>query len=230
MAEVVPGYPIPVGADESQFPYSSAATVNMWAYRAGNALARDLLDKIRDWMGHPEKVKSLALTWSPGASHLIADAKQGVMSAREDLKAYWEGAAFGAFSAYIDHVVKVVDDTYAVMTGMSDLMLKLRETITKTYQAGITFIGKCAQAILDAGATLAQQWKNLWGGVCEAILQALSDFVGAVTELANNVQTIIFEYARTTVELERKAAELRIPDPIPSAVGETGNWAPRPVK
>lgn len=230
MAEVVPGYPVPVGADESQFPYSSAATVNAWAYRAGNAAARELLDKIRDWLGHPEQVDSLARAWSPGASALISAAKEGVMSAREDLKAYWEGTAFGAFSAYLDHVVKVVDDTFGVMTGMSDLALKLQETITKTYQAGITFIGKCAQAILDAGATLAQQWKNLWGGVCEAILQALSDFVGAVTELANNVQTIMLEYRRTAVELERKAAELRIPDPMPSAVGETGNWIPRAVK
>jgi hypothetical protein len=88
MAEVVPGYPVPVGADESQFPYSSAATVNAWAYRAGNAAARELLDKIRDWLGHPERVDSLARAWSPGASALISEAKEGVMSAREDLKAY----------------------------------------------------------------------------------------------------------------------------------------------
>jgi hypothetical protein len=230
MAEVVPGYPVPVGADESEFPYSSAAVVNDWAYRAGNAVARRLLDEIRDWLGHPEKVKPLAMTWSPEASTFINDAKHGILSAREDLKAYWEGAAFGAFSAYIDHVIKTVDDTYGVMAGMSDLILKLRDTITKTYQAGITFIGKCAQAVLDAGATLAQQWKNLWGAVCEAILQALSDFVGAVTELANSVQAILTEYGRAAVDLERKAAELRIPDPMPSAVGETGNWVPRPVK
>ncbi|MEU4803087.1 hypothetical protein [Actinosynnema sp. NPDC023587] len=227
MVEVVPGYPVPVGADESRFPYGSAAVVNEWAFKAGNGLARELLDEVRDWMGHPEKVTALARTWSPQASMLVSDAKEGVLSAREDLKAYWEGTAFGAFSAYVDHVVKVVEDTHGVMAGMSDLMLKLRETITKTYQAGITFIGRCAQAVLDAAGTVAQQWKNLWGAVCEAVLQALSDFVGAVSQLMNDALTIITEYGRTAVELERKAAELRIPDPIPSSVGETGNWKPR---
>ncbi|WP_424188618.1 hypothetical protein ACOBQX_10580 [Actinokineospora sp. G85] len=229
MTNVIPGYPVPVGADDSKYPYGSAAVVNNWAHKSGLLEVQRFLKQIHDWMGHPDKVTAIARSWSPEASTLILGGREGILSAREDVRAYWEGSAFAAFSAYTDHVLKVVDDTYAVMAGMSDLSLKLCETITKTYQAGISFIGSCAQALLDAAGTLAQQWKNLWGGVCEAIFQALSDFVGAVTTLANEIRHNMTEYSRAAVELERKAAELRVPDPLPTSVGETGNWQPRKV-
>lgn len=118
MPEAVPGYPVPEGADDLVFPYSSAAIVNGWAYKAGNTEARSLLDEIRDWLGHPDRIMDLAASWSPNASTLIHDAKEGVLSARANLKAYWEGQAFGAFSTYIDLVTKAIDDTYGVMNKM----------------------------------------------------------------------------------------------------------------
>jgi uncharacterized protein YukE len=212
------------GAEDELWPVDAANTVKHWAAKAGNAAVAAAVDKIRDWLGHPEVVMSLATTWSPDASRYIADSKEGINSAKTDLKAYWEGPAFESFNTYIDNVVKVIDATYKVMTDMSDHMLELRRTITETYQAAIVFIGNCARAIIDAAGSAIQNLKDLWGGVCGAILEALSKFLGEYTELMTKALNIMTEYDKTGVLLQRRASELQVPDPLPRSVGEPGNW------
>ncbi|SDN70720.1 hypothetical protein SAMN04489726_7864 [Allokutzneria albata] len=145
-------------------------------------------------------------------------------SARDDVRAYWEGGAFVAFNSYVEHVLKVMDDTAEVMRSMSKLNLDVLETTVNTYNSGINFIGECAQALLSAAASVAQNLLNLVGATCSAILEALSKFVGAVTELMIARNRSMMGYAKTGIALKQAAINLRVPDPIPSSVGDSGNW------
>lgn len=206
------------------FPEDAAKVVVEWAVKAHQQAVATVIDKIRDWLGHPENVMALATTWSPTASRYVSDAKQGMATAKTDLKVYWEGPAATAYHSYVDHVLGVIDATYKVMTDMSDYMLAMRGTITETYKAAITFIGNCGRAIIDAAGSIAQNLKDLWGGVCAAILEALSKFLGEVVELEKKALEIMTEYDKTGVLLLRRASELRVPDPAPASVGEPGNW------
>lgn len=212
------------GSEDSEWPQDTANLVKEWAVKAGNAAVSAAVDKIRDILGHPEQVLTLATTWSPDASRFLSDAKRDVESAKTELAAYWEGPAFTAFNKHMEHVLKATDGAYAVMTDMSNHMLEFRKTITETYKAAINFLSECAQAILNGLRTLAQKWENLWGGVCEAILQALSDFLSAYTKLMTTAADIITKYETQGVELERRASELQVPDVMPATVAVPGNW------
>lgn len=212
------------GSWGTTWPEDTANLVKHWAAKAGNAAVGAAVDKIRDILGHPEQVMTLATTWSPDASRFLSDAKRDVESAKTELAAYWEGPAFTAFNKHMENVLKATDDAYKVMTDMSDHMLEFRKTITETYKAAITFLSDCAQAILKGLRTLAQKWENLWGGVCEAILQALSDFLTAYTKLMTTTADIITKYETEGVQLERRASELQVPDVMPATVSQPGNW------
>lgn len=212
------------GSGDADWPEETANLVKEWAVKAGNAAVSAAVDKIRDILGHPEQVMTLATTWSPDASRFLSDAKRDVESAKIELAAYWEGPAFTAFNKHMENVLKATDDAYKVMTDMSDHMIEFRKTVTETYKAAINFISDCGQAILKGLNTLAQKWENLWGGVCEAILTALSDFLAAYTKLMTTTVDIITKYETEGVKLERRASELRVPDVMPANVSQPGNW------
>lgn len=222
-----PGDPWRTDEPLPTWPEEAARTVVEWATKAGQFAVATAIDKIRDFLGHPEKVLALATTWSPEASRFISDAKEGISSARTDLEVYWEGQAFTAFKTYLDGVDKAIDTTYKIMTDMSDHMLAMRKTITETYKAAIEFIGNCAVAIYSAAGSAVQDIKNLWGGVCGAILEALAKFLQEYTALMSKALSFMTEYDTKGVLLQRRASELRIPDPLPASVGESGNWRVR---
>lgn len=209
---------------DSGFPDSSASEVIKWADKSGDPAAKALVNEIRKWLGAPNDVMVLAELWSPGASALVGDATQGMSTALADTKAYWEGAAFEAYEAYSSHVTGVIDEVSALLTEMSGLLLACRETITATYQAGIKFIGECAAILLEAAGSVAQNWKDLWGGVCGAILDALAKFVRAVTQLEIDKAGILAQHGKNGLLLKQKAATLTVPDPMGDAAGESGNW------
>ncbi|HEX6357418.1 hypothetical protein [Actinophytocola sp.] len=209
------------------WPEDAARTVKEWAGKAHQWAVATTIDAIRDILGHPENVMAIATTWSPDASRFISDAKEGISSAKTDLKAYWEGTAFDAFNTYIDEVGKTIDATYKVMTDMSDHVLEMRKLITDTYKSAIEFIGRCAASIYEEAGSVAQNLKNIWGGVCAAILRALATFLREYTDMMSKAATTMTEYQTKGALLQRRASELRIPDPLPASVAEPGNWRVR---
>jgi uncharacterized protein YukE len=215
------------GDSQPAWPEDAAKTVKEWAAKAGHWAVSTAIDKTRDLLGHPENVMSIATTWSPDASRYISDAKEGISSAKTDLKAYWEGTAFDAFNTYLDEVGKIIDLTYKVMTDMSDHVLAMRKLITDTYKSVIEFIGRCAASIYEEASSAIQDLKNLWGGVCGAILRALATFLREYTDMMSKAATTMTEYETKGALLQRRASELRIPDPLPASVGEPGNWRVR---
>ncbi|APU22104.1 hypothetical protein [Actinoalloteichus sp. GBA129-24] len=122
----------------------------------------------------------------------------------------------------MDHVADIIDSTHGILEEMADLIAGTRATITKTYQAGVTFIGNCAQSILNAAGSFAQNIANIVGAVCGAILQA--GFIGATTDTINSALGAMEDHAQNSTEIKQRATRLRIPDPIPASATEPGNW------
>lgn len=209
---------------DSGFPTDSADEIIKWARKAGVRGAERLTNEIREWLGAPSDVVVLAETWSPGASSLVIDAKHRMSTALADTRTYWEGPAFDAYEAYSTHVTSVIDEVSTILTDMSGLLFACRETITETYKAGVEFIGACAVTLLEAAGSIAQGWKDLWGGVCAAILNALAGFVDAVTQLELDKADILTAHIGNGLLLKQKASSLAIPDPLADSASETGNW------
>jgi hypothetical protein len=227
--EVVQGYPVPADADRSMFPYDSAATVVYWGDKAGNSLVRTLVDQVKDWLGHPSVVLSIAGQWGTDAKAAMEMSGDGINTCVLDVKAYWQGAACEAFVGYATQVQDVIKANVQVMDDMGKLVEDLHRVITETYQEGIRFIGDCARAIADAAATIAGQWIKLWGAVAEGILRALADFIDNVSRLSQKALGLMDQYVKGAHNIATKAVDLRIPDTMPTSAGEPGTWKVRPV-
>lgn len=205
------------------FPESEAQTIVEYARKTGEEAAEQLVDKIRDWLGHPEVVMERAETWDPKAKKAIMDAKESIVVCKGELAAYWAGPAYDSFSIYMDSLEKSFDNAQEVMSGMSDLMQNARETVTKTYQAAIHFIGTCAADILEAVGGIIGQIKD-WLGALGEVAKLLANFVRNVTELENQALGIIAEYGQTGLDLRQKATDLEVPSTLPPSAGVTDNW------
>ena len=82
------------------FPEDPAGKIVDYAKETGQEAAVALIDKIRDWLGHPEVVMERAEIWDPEVKSIINDSDDSLVTARADLEAYWEGPAFDSFKVY----------------------------------------------------------------------------------------------------------------------------------
>lgn len=64
---------------------------------------------------------------------------------------------------------------------------------------------------------------NIVGGVCSAILTALSAFVDAAFSLIEATTKIMDDYRKTVSNIVDEA-QIRVPDPIPVAAGDSDGW------
>lgn len=134
------------------FPEEPAQIIIEYAKETGHDAAVALIDKIRDWLGHPEVVMERAKTWDPDVKTLIKDSDDSLVTAKADLQAYWEGPAFDSFNTYVSHLEDVIKSTADVTAEFSNLLQKSRETITETYKTAVRFISRCAEIIMNLPA------------------------------------------------------------------------------
>jgi len=126
------------------FPEDSAGKIKDCARETGQEDAVGLIDKIRDWLGHPEVVMERAETWDPEVKSIINDSDDSLVTARADLEAYWEGPAFDSFKVYVTHLERVIASTSDVTAEFSNLLQMSRETITKTYSTRKPFVSSAS--------------------------------------------------------------------------------------
>lgn len=206
------------------FPEESARVIVDYAKETGQEAAIKLIDKIRDWLGHPEVVMERAETWDPDVKRIINESDNSLVAAKGDLQAYWEGAAYDAFTTYASHLEKVIADTAGVTGEFSNLLQKSRETITKTYQEAVRFIGECAALIIEATGGIIASVKEFFFGAAEAVGNAIAAFIRNVVALESKAMEIMTEYGNLGLDLKQKVADMEIPSPMPSAVAEPDNW------
>jgi hypothetical protein len=205
------------------FPEDSAGKIKDCARETGQEDAVGLIDKIRDWLGHPEVVMERAETWDPEVKSIINDSDDSLVTARADLEAYWEGPAFDSFKVYVTHLERVIASTSDVTAEFSNLLQMSRETITKTYQEAIRFIGECAAQILEATGGIIAGIPGLLG-VFEAVFDAIAAFIRNVTNLESTAMGLMTEYGKLGLDLRQRVADLEIPSPLPSSAAEVENW------
>ncbi|MQA87891.1 MAG: hypothetical protein GEV03_25515 [Streptosporangiales bacterium] len=208
------------------FPEAEAQTIIEYARRTSAPAAEAIVDRVRDWLGHPETVTDRAEAWDPAAKRAIVDAKESIVACRGKLAEYWEGPAYDSFMAYLGSIEKAFDDAHDLMSGMSDLMENSRETVTETYRAAIQSIGDCAADILEAVGGIPGTTPD-WLGILGEIARLLAKFVRSVTDLENQALGTITEYGETGLELQRKAADLKVPTRMPSSAGVADDWGVR---
>jgi hypothetical protein len=209
------------------FPEESAQIIIEYAKETGHDAAVALIDKIRDWLGHPEVVMERAKTWDPDVKTLIKDSDDSLVTAKADLQAYWEGPAFDSFNTYVSHLEEVIKSTADATAEFSNLLQKSRETITETYKTAVRFISRCAEIIIELTSGIVASIKELFFGAAEAVANAIADFIRNVTDLESKAMELMTEYGNLGLDLMQKVADMEIPSPLPSSTGEVDNWSVR---
>lgn len=209
------------------FPEEPAQIIIEYAKETGHDAAVALIDKIRDWLGHPEVVMERAKTWDPDVKTLIKDSDDSLVTAKADLQAYWEGPAFDSFNTYVSHLETVIKSTADVTAEFSNLLQKSRETITETYKTAVRFISRCAEIIIELTGGIIASIKEFFFGAAEAVANAIADFIRNVTDLESKAMELMTEYGNLGLDLMQKVADMEIPSPLPSSTGEVDNWSVR---
>ncbi len=109
----------------------------------------------------------------------------------------------------------------------SNLLQRSRETITKTYQEAVRFIGECAAIIVELTGGIIASIKEFFFGAAEAVASAIADFIRNVTDLESKAMELMTEYGNLGLDLMQKVADMEIPSPMPSSAGEVDNWSVR---
>ncbi|MCA1674537.1 MAG: hypothetical protein LC799_20890 [Actinobacteria bacterium] len=165
-----------------------------------------------------------AETWDPEVKSIINDSDDFLVTARADLEAYWEGPAFDSFKVYVTHLESVIASTSDVTAEFSNLLQMSRETITKTYQEAVRFIGECAAIIVEATGGIIAGIAEFLLGVAEAVGDAIAAFIRNVTNLESTAMELMTEYGKLGLDLRQSVADLEIPSPLPSSAAEVENW------
>jgi uncharacterized protein YukE len=211
------------------FPEDRARKVLEYAARLGEHAVKEVIDKIRDVFGHPEKIVPLADSWGLDAKVKVMNSTGSITNARSNLAAYWEGPAFDSFKIYIDHLEKVFEKAVEIFAGEADLLQNMAKTMTDVYNAGIKFLTDCAAIIVEATGGIIGAIKD-WFGVADVIAKAIADFLRSTSELMVKLETAITEYRTNGQDLRQKAAELKLPEAIPSSSVDVAGWDVRSRK
>lgn len=206
------------------FPEEEAQKVVEYAVKAGQFAVVKVVAEIRDWLGHPEVVMDIAESWSPLAKENLVKADDTIIEARTSIKGNWSGVAAENYITYLDHVSKVMTETGKLFDDLSSKMLDTRQHITEVYKEAIGIIGDTAAEIISLTGGIIGGIQELWLGVADAVLQALANFMRQITATAKNIVQIMTDFQRSGLEIAQRAADLKVPETLPSVVAETGNW------
>ncbi|GAA3355773.1 MULTISPECIES: hypothetical protein [Saccharopolyspora] len=206
------------------FPDREAAIVVEYAEKTGRYVIVRVIDEIRDWLGHPEVVMDIAQAWSPAAKAGLLHADDTIVEARTSISGNWSGPAATSYLTYLDHVSKVMLATGELFDEFSGKMLDIRQHITDAYKEAIGIIGNTGAEILSMTGGIVAGAKELLFGVADAVLEALANFLRLITSTAQNIVQIMTDFQRSGLELAQRAADLQIPEALPSVVADSGNW------
>lgn len=206
------------------FPEREAGIVVEYAKKAGREVIVQVVNEIRDWLGHPEVVMDIAQAWSPEAKASLLRADDTIIEARTSISGNWSGTAADSYLTYLEHVSKVMGETGKLFDEFSGKLLDTRQHITDAYKEAIGLIGNTGAEIISMTGGIIAGAKELVFGVADAVLQALANFLRTITATTQSIVQIMTDFQRSGVEIAQKAADLQIPEALPSVVADSGNW------
>jgi hypothetical protein len=124
----------------------------------------------------------------------------------------------------------VIKSTADVTAEFSNLLQKSRETITKTYQEAVRFIGECAAIIVEVTGGIIASIKEFFLGAAGAVANAIADFIRNRIGLESKAMELMTEYGNLGLDLKQKVADMEIPSPMPASAGKVSNWNVRSRK
>lgn len=237
------GYPVPADhnpgklPEELVFPWGAAGTLVTTAEKIGVPGVRTLIDSIQAMLGNPNEASETTTAWQSAVQELTSAVdgsgtnNVGLLTARDELGARWNGTAREAAVAYVDRVVTTTNSIRDAIKSMATQIDELRSVIMTNYKEAIALISEYAQLVIETGGGYLTYADDLIkfdpSGVLDTLTKQLSKFV----ELASkNVQRVIdFRNEVVTIiqGIKNNAATIPVQSAIAPAALDNAGWQPR---
>jgi hypothetical protein len=184
-------------------------------------------------VGDAEKVERIAHEWAQ--CNVMAESREEIQNAKNNLTGRWEGAAFEQFDQYSGSIVVALNTNHSAVTAIGRTVGEFVQIIYDTYSAAIKFMGDCAAELVGltgygvvALLTFKVPGVNLvTGGVLVTkIMDTLSAFVKNVTTLVSDAISKVGTYKSSATSLRASANSFQVPSIPGGEVSHTSSWVP----
>ncbi|MGP4015715.1 hypothetical protein [Saccharopolyspora sp. 5N708] len=218
--------PYPMGADQQ---IRQAAALLPWDLGVIRTL-----DMIRTQLfGDAEKAQRFAQEWAQCA--VMADSREEIQNAKNNLAGLWEGAAFQQFDQYSGSVVVALNTNHAAVTAIGRTVGEFVQIVYDNYAAAIKFMGDCAADLAGlmgygglAVLTVYVPGVDLvtLGVFLTKLVDTLSAFVKNVNNLIVDAVSKVGTYKTSATSLLASANSFQVPSIPGGEVGHTSSWVP----
>lgn len=183
--------------------------------------------------GDAEKAQRIAHEWAQCG--VMADSREEIQNAKNNLAGLWEGAAFQQFDQYSGSVVVALNTNHSAVAGIGRTVGEFVEIIYDTYAAALKFMGDCAAELgglmgyggLMAATLLVPGVDLVTAGVfLTKLIDTLSSFVKNVNNLIVDAISKVGTYKTSATSLRASANSFQVPSIPGGEVGHTSSWVP----
>ncbi|WP_225729025.1 MULTISPECIES: hypothetical protein [unclassified Nocardia] len=210
------------------FPESQASVLEIAARAVGAPGIFELLNQVRDLVGHPAAVQSAIKNWIEAKAQLTlavdgssgSDIHVGLNSSLSNLKATWDGVGSQAAQDYVGLIISSTNDTKKVVDQVISQLVAVGDRVVRAYTDSIERINQFSDTILDyLGGSLAAVLNVNPGGAATTITNELKGFSDETTKILTTLISDLQQYVDNITNINSAAAGLNVPGPIaPSAL------------
>lgn len=237
------GYPVPADhnpdklPEELVFPWGAAGTLVTTAERIGVPGVSTLIDSIQAMLGNPNEVSETTTAWQSAVQELTSAVDGsgtnniGLLTAKDELGARWNGSAREAAVAYVDRVVTTTNSIRDSIKEMATKIDELRSIIMTNYKDAIALITEYAQLVVETTGGLVSYADDLLKfdptGVVATLTKTISKFVELAGAKVQAVITFRDGIVTTIQAIKNSAAAIPVQSAIAPSALDTGSWQPR---
>ncbi|MCP2337343.1 WXG100 family type VII secretion target [Actinomadura rupiterrae] len=145
------------------FPKDAASKIRQFSDVPGVPSASDVLDKVENMLGHPEKIISTVDAWRKAAAHM-AESTTPLDTVQTALGSTWSGPAAAAFGKWVDGVSTRSRNNLTAIQQAGQATATFYNTLIQMYQQCVTFILDCAKDLNNLVGGMMGDWKSWIAG------------------------------------------------------------------
>ncbi|MDX8036180.1 hypothetical protein SK803_38800 [Lentzea sp. BCCO 10_0856] len=215
-------------AETPVWPAEHDAKIREVAAEMGDDLAVEMLDRLKDILGHAPRMEQYGDIWAPEVMDLLANSQEDFNASVAKINDVWQGPAADEFKAWGTKYYNSLADFKGVVEGMRKGLYECSRTITDVYKSAIDLVAMIASQLVKLTTGILGSIPNPFG-VANAIGGVLGAFIEKGGQLIGDGLKRLQEFRSIMSEIDSKVASLADLVPTGHMVSETGNWEVRPA-
>lgn len=215
-------------AETPVWPAEHDAKIREAAAEMGDNAAIDVLDKLKDILGHAPKMEQYGDIWAPETTGHLTEAQEDFDLCVTHINNVWQGPAAEAFNAWASKYRLSLIDFKALVDSMRRALYECSGTIIEVYKMAINLVATIASQIVKFTTGIIGAIPNVMD-VADVIGGLLGAFIEQAGKLIGDGLSRLYEFRTIMSEVETRVAGLADLVPMGPVVAEKGGWVVTPV-